>query len=32
MVPYKYKRRLLDGSKRSDFMIIAVLLAFIHKS
>ena len=32
MVPYKYnKRRLLDGSKRSDFVIIALLLAFIHK-
>ena len=32
MVSCKYnKRRLLDGSKRNDFVIIALLLAFIHK-
>ena len=32
MVPYKYNQcPLLDGSQRSDFVVIAVLLAFIHK-
>ena len=31
--PYKYdKCRLLDGSKGSDFVIVAVLLAFIHNA
>ena len=32
MVPDKNNKcRLLDGGKRSDFVIVAILLAFIHE-